>query len=204
MPRAAEKQHRSGKIGCRGRRPGASYRPAMASPHGKSARRELIAKVEANHREIEFVNGHALRSGAERLRSAELIARRNRGVASELCRRRADQSRTVPTCLQTRSAPAVRVAASTIAHSRLTRAAIITNAFGFGKRRGLPWGESSGCACTHECEAQATIPIPSSPAAPPRNTSSRPRLVSGRSAARQRHGCTGKLCRFDGPWQGAS
>ena len=36
---------------------------------------ELIAKIEANDREIEFVNGHALPSGAERLRSAELIAR---------------------------------------------------------------------------------------------------------------------------------
>jgi len=47
----------------------ASY-PSMESRLG-----ELIAKIEANDREIEFVNGHALPSGAERLRSAELIAR---------------------------------------------------------------------------------------------------------------------------------
>jgi DNA repair exonuclease SbcCD ATPase subunit len=36
---------------------------------------ELIAKVEANDRELEFVNAQALPTGAERLRSAELIAR---------------------------------------------------------------------------------------------------------------------------------
>jgi len=47
----------------------ASY-PSMESRLG-----ELIAKIEENDREIEFVNGHALPSGAERLRSAELIAR---------------------------------------------------------------------------------------------------------------------------------
>jgi hypothetical protein len=47
----------------------ASY-PSMESRLG-----ELIAKIEANDREIEFVNGHGLPLGAERLRSAELIAR---------------------------------------------------------------------------------------------------------------------------------
>jgi hypothetical protein len=36
---------------------------------------ELIAKVEANDREVEFINAQALPTGAERLRSAELIAR---------------------------------------------------------------------------------------------------------------------------------
>jgi hypothetical protein len=36
---------------------------------------ELIAKIERNDREIEFVNAHTLPTGAERLRSAELIAR---------------------------------------------------------------------------------------------------------------------------------
>ena len=35
---------------------------------------ELIAKVAANDREIEYVNSQALPMGAERLRSAELIA----------------------------------------------------------------------------------------------------------------------------------
>ena len=44
--------------------------PSMESRLG-----ELIAKIEANDREIEYVNGQALLSGAERLRSAELIAR---------------------------------------------------------------------------------------------------------------------------------
>ena len=36
---------------------------------------ELIAKIETNDREIEYINGQALPTGAERLRSAELIAR---------------------------------------------------------------------------------------------------------------------------------
>ena len=36
---------------------------------------ELIAKIEANDREIQYINGQALPTGAERLRSAELIAR---------------------------------------------------------------------------------------------------------------------------------
>jgi hypothetical protein len=36
---------------------------------------QLITKIEANDREIEFVNAHGLPTGAERLRSAELIAR---------------------------------------------------------------------------------------------------------------------------------
>jgi len=35
----------------------------------------LITKIEANDREIEFVNAHGLPTGAERLKSAELIAR---------------------------------------------------------------------------------------------------------------------------------
>ena len=47
----------------------ASY-PSMESWLG-----ELIAKIEANDREIEYINGQALPMGAERLRSAELIAR---------------------------------------------------------------------------------------------------------------------------------
>jgi hypothetical protein len=47
----------------------ASY-PSMESRLG-----ELIAKIEANDREIGYINGEALPSGAERLRSAELIAR---------------------------------------------------------------------------------------------------------------------------------
>ena len=65
---------------------------------------ELIAKIEANDREIEFVNGHALPSGAERLRSAELIAR---GIE-------AWQVNLQTSCGQTRSALALRMAASTI------------------------------------------------------------------------------------------
>ena len=36
---------------------------------------ELIAKIDANDREIDFVNAHGLPIGAERLRSAELVAR---------------------------------------------------------------------------------------------------------------------------------
>jgi DNA repair exonuclease SbcCD ATPase subunit len=36
---------------------------------------ELIGKLEKNEREINFVNGHQLPTGAERLQSAELIAR---------------------------------------------------------------------------------------------------------------------------------
>jgi hypothetical protein len=36
---------------------------------------QLITKIEANDREIEFVNAHGLPTGAERLRSAELVAR---------------------------------------------------------------------------------------------------------------------------------
>jgi hypothetical protein len=36
---------------------------------------ELIAKIEANDREIEYINSQSLPTGAERLRSAELIAR---------------------------------------------------------------------------------------------------------------------------------
>jgi hypothetical protein len=47
----------------------ASY-PSIESQLG-----QLIAKVEANDREIEFVNAQALPGGAERLRSAELVAR---------------------------------------------------------------------------------------------------------------------------------
>jgi hypothetical protein len=47
----------------------ASY-PSLESRLG-----ELIAKIEANDRQIEYVNSQALPAGAERLRSAELIAR---------------------------------------------------------------------------------------------------------------------------------
>jgi hypothetical protein len=47
----------------------ASY-PSMESWLG-----ELIAKIEANDRWIEYINSQALPAGAERLRSAELIAR---------------------------------------------------------------------------------------------------------------------------------
>jgi len=65
---------------------------------------ELIAKIEANDREIEFVNGHALPSGAERLRSAELIAREIEAWRVNL----------QTSCGQTRSALALRMAASTI------------------------------------------------------------------------------------------
>ena len=36
---------------------------------------ELIAKVDANDREIDYLNSQALPTGAERLRSAELVAR---------------------------------------------------------------------------------------------------------------------------------
>jgi hypothetical protein len=36
---------------------------------------ELIAKIEANDRWIEYINSQALPTGAERLRSAELVAR---------------------------------------------------------------------------------------------------------------------------------
>src|SRR5262249_3357413 len=36
---------------------------------------QLITKIEANDQEIEFVAAHGLPTGAERLRSAELIAR---------------------------------------------------------------------------------------------------------------------------------
>jgi hypothetical protein len=36
---------------------------------------ELIAKIEANDRKIEYINSQSLPTGAERLRSAELIAR---------------------------------------------------------------------------------------------------------------------------------
>ena len=44
--------------------------PSMESRLG-----ELIAKIEANDREIEYINSQSLPTGAERLRSAELIAR---------------------------------------------------------------------------------------------------------------------------------
>ena len=47
----------------------ASY-PSIESRLG-----ELIAKIGGNDREIEYINGQALPTGAERLRSAELIAR---------------------------------------------------------------------------------------------------------------------------------
>src|SRR5215469_15606783 len=36
---------------------------------------ELIAKIDANDREIDYLNSQALPTGAERLRSAELVAR---------------------------------------------------------------------------------------------------------------------------------
>jgi hypothetical protein len=36
---------------------------------------ELIAKIEANDRQIDYINSQALPRGAEHLRSAELIAR---------------------------------------------------------------------------------------------------------------------------------
>jgi hypothetical protein len=36
---------------------------------------ELIARIDANDREIDFVNAHGLPTGAKRLRSAELVAR---------------------------------------------------------------------------------------------------------------------------------
>jgi len=36
---------------------------------------ELIAKIDANDREIDYLNSQALPAGAERLRSAELLAR---------------------------------------------------------------------------------------------------------------------------------
>src|SRR5262249_47778544 len=44
-------------------------------PSFESQLGQLIAKIEVNDREIEFVNAHGLPTGAERLRSAELIAR---------------------------------------------------------------------------------------------------------------------------------
>ena len=44
--------------------------PSMESRLG-----ELIAKIEANDRKIEYINSQSLPTGAERLRSAELIAR---------------------------------------------------------------------------------------------------------------------------------
>jgi hypothetical protein len=44
--------------------------PSMESRLG-----ELIAKIAANDRQIEYINGQALPADAERLRSAELIAR---------------------------------------------------------------------------------------------------------------------------------
>jgi hypothetical protein len=44
-------------------------------PGIESQLRQLITKIEANDREIEFVNAHELPTGAERLRSAELVAR---------------------------------------------------------------------------------------------------------------------------------
>jgi hypothetical protein len=47
----------------------ASY-PRIASWLG-----EVITKIAANDREIDYVNGQALPTGAERLRSAELVAR---------------------------------------------------------------------------------------------------------------------------------
>jgi chromosome segregation ATPase len=47
----------------------ASY-PSIENQLGK-----LIAKIEANDREIDYLNSQALPTGAERLRSAELIAR---------------------------------------------------------------------------------------------------------------------------------
>ena len=92
----------------------ASY-PSMESRLG-----ELIAKIEANDREIEYIQRPSTADGRRAPSKCGACRSRNRGVASEICRRRADQSRTVPTCLQTRSAPAVRMAASTIARSRLT------------------------------------------------------------------------------------
>jgi hypothetical protein len=44
-------------------------------PSMESRLAELIAKIEANDREIEYINGQALPTGAERLKSAELVAR---------------------------------------------------------------------------------------------------------------------------------
>ena len=35
---------------------------------------ELIAKIDANDREIDYLNSQMLPTGAERLRSAELVA----------------------------------------------------------------------------------------------------------------------------------
>jgi hypothetical protein len=44
-------------------------------PSIESRLADLIAKIEANDRELDFVNAHQLPRGAERLRSAELVAR---------------------------------------------------------------------------------------------------------------------------------
>jgi hypothetical protein len=40
---------------------------------------ELLLRIVANDREVEYINGHALPSGAERLLVAELIARNLEG-----------------------------------------------------------------------------------------------------------------------------
>jgi hypothetical protein len=41
--------------------------------------RELLPRIAANDREVEYINGHALPSDGERLLEAELVARRLRG-----------------------------------------------------------------------------------------------------------------------------
>jgi chromosome segregation ATPase len=48
-------------------------------PAIESQLEQIIGRIEVNDREIEFVNAHGLPTGAERLRSAELVAREVEG-----------------------------------------------------------------------------------------------------------------------------
>ena len=45
---------------------------------------DLLPRIAANDREVEYINGHALPSGAERLLVAELIARNLEGFGKSL------------------------------------------------------------------------------------------------------------------------
>jgi hypothetical protein len=47
----------------------------VSYPNIESQLGQLIARVEANDREVDYINSQALPRGAERLRSAELVAR---------------------------------------------------------------------------------------------------------------------------------
>jgi hypothetical protein len=83
---------------------------------------ELIAKIEVNDREIEFVTP-TLPNGAQSLRSAELVARELESWR-ESNRSRADHQGVVFACFRTRPAPALCVAAIAIGKSTFAGGAV--------------------------------------------------------------------------------